>query len=98
MSRERSPKRARGRARAIGAVPVQGRPAGFPLGAAVAALVLVAGAAIAPHVRRAWGRLAPRGKPRSAEVSVENSVHAKEADELGRAENEGMPPVFLEGT
>jgi hypothetical protein len=56
MSRERSPKRTRDGARARGDVPVQGRPAGFPLGA------------------------------------------AEEADELGRAENEGMPPVFLEGS
>ncbi len=96
MSRERSPKRARDGTRVIGEVSVQGRPAEFPLGAAVAPLVLVAGA-IAPHVRPAWARLAPRGKPRSAEVSVEHGVHAKE-DELGRAENEGMPPVFLEGS
>jgi hypothetical protein len=77
MSRERSPKRARDGTRVIGEVSVQLRPADFPLGAAVAPLVLVAGGATAPHVRRA---------------------RAKEADELGRAENEGMPPVFLEGS
>ncbi len=38
-----------------------------------------------------------RNKPSSAEVSVANRVHAKE-DELERAENEGMPPVLLEGS
>jgi hypothetical protein len=74
------------------------RLAQFPVGAAVAAMVLVAGAAIAPRVRRAWARLAPRGKLRWGQVSVEKGVHSKEADELGRAENEGMPPVFLESS
>jgi hypothetical protein len=64
----------------------------FPVGAAVAALVLVAGAALAPLARRAWARLAPRGKPPSNEVSMGNGAHANEAGDLGRAENEGMPP------
>jgi hypothetical protein len=55
-------------------------------------------AALAPLMRRAWALLAPRAKASPSDeaslggVSIESDAGANDAEDIGRAENEGMPP------
>ena len=92
MSSQGPSKVALGGRSVVAAIGLQRAHAKFPVGAAVAAMVLIAGAALAPLARRAWAHLALQAKPSPNDVSVGNGALPNDAEDLGRAENEGMPP------
>jgi hypothetical protein len=88
--------------RALVALGLKRRPTPVPFVSAFAGLALAAGAVFAlPRAREAWARLWLRGKAPPNEGSLGKGTGANgvaaaaegpEADELGRAENEGMHP------
>jgi hypothetical protein len=107
MLKEGKSKVARGGQRALETLGLRRRSRGVPLVAAIAGLALAAGAVYALSLaRRALAGLALRPKPPSGATSQEkrsgangtpveappHTMEGAEAEELGRAENEGMHP------